>query len=312
VIAFLALAAHDSRRRSRAAGSIDNLRFIGAGTQSYAADNADSLWTLSWRAGAQQTEYPDLNNASTDLIAAANQAVYIMRRLGGMPQVQRPFNWVPHILYSHLPLVEHLGASLPSRVFVSPEDRNRLSWQRDAAGFLALPNIPPGGSEALRWIFSSSYETGPAFWSADAIANGQQTVTQSNQHYAYQVPNLAQLGRRTLSEVRFPSSKAHYWETHQRDLAVRVPFFAIPFARVPVLTVDGSAQVRSAEYTNRGFKPNSPADPSPTQFTYLPDNWEPPAMNTSNTQGDVVIGRMRWTRWGLRGRDFNGPQVTAP
>ena len=99
VIAFLSLAAHDSRRRSRAAGSTDNLRFFGSGTQTYAADNADRFWSYTWRRHTpQQTEYPDLNGpAFDDVTAMGNQAIYIMRRLGVTPQIQPISVWFPGI-----------------------------------------------------------------------------------------------------------------------------------------------------------------------------------------------------------------------
>ena len=310
LLAFLSLAAADSRRRSRAAGSIDNLHFFAAGTQSYAADHNNRFWTFSWTAGTQSTEYPDLNFAQSDLQAAANQAVYIMRRLGNVTQVPVINNWIPHINYSYLTLFKHQGVGLPSRVAVSPEDRIRLSWQRDAAGFLALPARPAGSSNLnLRWIFSSSYETGPAFWSPDAAVGQVQAISQSSTHSAYFVPSNVPFGNRTLDQVRHPANKAQLWDSHQRDLGRRVPFYAVQDSRVPVLCVDGSAGLRSARYTNTGFQPNTPQSPSSTSFTYQPDPaWEPPAV-TPGLQSDVVIARQRYTRSGLRGRDFNGPEV---
>ncbi len=312
LVAFLALAAADARRRSRTASSIDNLHFFAVGTQSYAADNNNRFWTFSWAAGTQATEFPDLNFAVDNTQAAANQAVYIIRRLGITPTITPIFNWLPHIQYSYLALAEHQGIGIPLRAAVSPEDRIRLSWQRDADGFLNLPTRPQGtGSIVLRWIYSSSYEIGPAFWSPDYAVAQQQTVSQSTSHSTYLFSGSTPLGTRTLDQVRYPAHKAHLWDTHQRDLGRRVAFFAVQDARVPVLCVDGSVGLRSSRYTNAGFQPNSPQSASSTSFTYQPDtSWEPPAMSTSGQ--DSVVGRMRWTRWGLRGRDFNGPEATGP
>jgi hypothetical protein len=313
VISILLVISSDNLRRSRAAGSIDNLRFFGSGSQTYAADHNNRFWTFSWTAGQHQTEYPDLNFSATDLEAAANQAVYIIRRMGHTPELPRIQSWVPHVQYSYLALFEHLGMSIPSRVAVSPEDRTRLSWQRDAAGFLAVTARPSGNDPSvLRWIYSSSYEIGPAFWSPDAAVAGQGAVSNSGTHSIYLIPSNTPLGNRTLDQVRFPASKAHLWETHQRDLGRRVPFYAFHDARVPVLTVDGSVSVRAARYTNPGFQPASPHALVPLTLNYTPDPaWEPPTITPGQTQ-DVVQARQRYTRWGLRGRDFNGPEVTAP
>ena len=141
VIAFLSLAAHDSRRRSRAAGSIDNLRFFGSGTQTYAADHADKFWTFTWRAGVQNTEHADPNVAFNDFQAAANQAVYILRTIGQAIDMAPVVLWMPHLAYSHLPLWQHLGLQLPSSYHLSPEDSLLRSWQRDANS--------PGGTVRL-------------------------------------------------------------------------------------------------------------------------------------------------------------------
>ena len=155
-----------------------------------------------------------------------------------------------------------------------------------------------------------SYELGPAFWAPDAREGTQGTVSQGQTHPLFTIPTNMPVGNRTLSEVRFPASKAHMWDRYQRDLGDRIPFFAHESARVPVLCVDGSVGLRSAAATNPGFNPADPTNPNPTTFMYRPGSTEPPTQN-----GEIeeqVVGRMRWTRWGLRGRDFNGPEVTAP
>ncbi len=315
LFAVLALAAHDSRRRSRQGGSIDNLRFFGSATQSYAADNAGRFWSYSWTAGAQSTEYPDLNFASDNWRATVHQAVFLIRTTGEMPQFNPVQGWAPQVQMNHLPLLQHMDLPLISRHAVSPEDGQRLAWQRGADAFLQSDPRPAGSPPfALRWIFSSTYETGSAFWCADAavIVNGmiQSTLTQADQHGVYNIPSNMNFGRRRLDEVRFPASKAHMWDRYQRDLGGRVPFFAVQDARVPVLCVDGSAGLRAAASTNFGFNPATPMSDSPTSFAYQPDAWEPPT--TTGASYQLVVGRMRWTRWGLRGRDFNGPEATGP
>ncbi len=71
---------------------------------------------------------------------------------------------------------------------------------------------------------------------------------------------------------------------------------------------DGSVSVRSMSEANWGFQPNSPFSNSPTRIRYSPDlAWEPPARN--GLVEEWVNGGVRFTRSGLRGRDFGGPEV---
>ena len=212
-------------------------------------------------------------------------------------------------------LYDHLNISLPSRTHVSPEDRARLSWQDHANDLSSLDIRPFGsGSTQLRWVYSSSYEVGCSFYSRDArVVDGQivyATIAQGPQHSIYTLSPSAPVFERRLNEVRFPASKAHMWDSHQRDLGGNGLFFAVESARVPVLSVDGSVGLRSSASTNPGFRPNDPENPLPASFAYRPTNFEAPASN--GQEEEQVVGRMRWTRWGLRGRDFNGPEVTAP
>jgi hypothetical protein len=162
----------------------------------------------------------------------------------------------------------------------------------------------------VRQAYFSSYDLGPAFWSPDAGTSQQPTVSQFGSTSTWIVPSNLNYGRRTMAEVRFPSSKGHVWDTFQRELGGRVTFFAHEAARVNALTVDGSVGLRSAASTNPGFQPNNPTSPDPLVLRYAPGANEPPAQDPSGQ--DQVFGRMRWTRWGLRGRDFNGSEVTAP
>jgi hypothetical protein len=108
--------------------------------------------------------------------------------------------------------------------------------------------------------------------------------------------------------VRYPSHKAMMYETNQRFFGSRELFFMYPEARVPVLMADGSAGVRSIKQSNPGFQPNMPTDPNPTRVLYTPElSWETPT--ASGEASETVNGGIRWTRSGLRGRDFAGPEV---
>jgi type II secretory pathway pseudopilin PulG len=313
LMALLLLGSADSRRRSRLAGSVQNLQQIAAAGQSYSADSADRVWAFSWRAGI---DYGFGGVAADDTQAAANQAVDIIRRRGSRPDLTPIATWLAPLFYSHLVLVDYLEESIPERHYVSPGDHNRLAWQTDPVNlYCDLPNranYPSCGAYDARWPYSSSYELGIAFWCPDGAYNGPNgpvgTVSQAQQHNLFQIGGNTPMGRRLMSEVTFPSQKAMMWEQVQRFFGQRELFFAYTEARVPVMFADGSVSVRNTQDCNNGFNPSIPSSPIPSSFAYVPDfNWEPATAN--GLPSENVSGHMRWTRTGIRGRDFAGPEV---
>lgn len=320
IFAVLATAAASMQRRSRVAGSLSNLQKYWSGITSFAADNENRVVSFSWRAG-EVHEDPDgfvYPIAPSDNDAAAHQAVSIMRRLANRPDITPITGWTPHVLYTHLPLLEHLNESLPAEFTASPNDAPRLAWQRasrnqppsdQGQAYFRLAVRPFGESNAdKRWPFSSSYEFGPAFFSPDAQQGTVTTFEQAQTHNQYVISSGAPLGRRRLDEVRHPSNKAMVYQTHAEDMGARRSFFAFPQIRTPILFADGSVSIRSMNDANPGFRPNNPRGLTPSRFYYAPaPNWEPPTIGGGAEE--FVTGRIRWTRSGLRGRDFGGPEV---
>jgi type II secretory pathway pseudopilin PulG len=288
--------------------SMGNMRQLGAFSAQYSSDYDDFFFHLSWRANVtQETQWIDLRSAPTDLQAASNQAVDIIRRLSQLTSAQAPSQtfWFPMTLYSTLVLWDYTKFDSPFRLNVSPGDWRRLCWTNSFSRFISNAcgvNQPNPDSSSYRWFFSSSYEVGVAFYSADS---GPNAILQSNQHNTYTVPGTLQ-PRRT-SEVLFPAQKAHMWDSNQRHFGQREFYFASSAARVPVLTVDGSVRVRSGEETNGGWIPNNPQDTiNRTLMTYGPASYEP---DSSFGQISGLWGRQRYTAQGLRGRDFDGDEI---
>jgi len=313
---ILAIAFPDSRRRAQLAGSLTNLQRLGAGAADYAIDHADAAPTLSWQAGIRYTcaDGYSFPIATFDVDAAANQGVCLLRELTGRTDItQISPGWMPYPSYNQLVLMQYLGEALPSSLVVSPGDRLRLVWQRDVRENPSNPvqfcTSRVSGNAARRWPYSSSYEMAPAFSGPDAAMNGVPTISQGASHSVWNAGNgNTRLGRRVMSEVRFPSQKAMMYETNQRFFGQRELFFLYAEARVPVLMTDGSASVRSISQANRGFDPNVPSSNASPHFPYAPDtSWESPTR--SGAAQEFVTGYTRWTRSGLRGRDFGGPEV---
>jgi hypothetical protein len=312
--ALLAVMVRDTRRQARVGECIGNLKQIGWAGAGYGSDNAERVWTFSWRAGTNPTMWTDLQNAPDDLTAAAYQAVAIIREQGGRPNFPAISAWLPHLYYSHLVLAPYLGRPLPDPMSTCPEDRYRRLWASDPNGYdacLYTPNPACGDSSSRRWPYSSSYQLPPSFYSPDSATGSAPTLSQASTYNTFYVPGNVMLGRRTLAEVVFPSHKVLLHDAEARHYGPRAAFYAYQEARQPLLFVDGSVSVRVTWDANLGGNPGTPTSPSPTYMTYspapAPNDWE--ARPLTNPTGDFVPGYYRWTRGGMRGRDFGGPEV---
>jgi len=303
VSAVLALLAGDSRRRSALNADLDRLHWIGTATFSFAGDYDERFWTFSWGAGQGNSSDPALNNAETDLQAAANQAVELIRRRSPAESIQPIRGWIPHPHYSHLVLAAYMNLDLPDERFISVRDRTRMRWARDPLNWRDS-GVPTPDGTSLRWPFSSSFEMPPAFYSY-AVA-GANAISQGTRHDQWVVPYHAGLGRMRGADVRFPSDKAFLYDTHGRHTGPRQLFFGYEDARVPVLTAGGNVVLNRSRDGNPGWDPQSPVYGA-TFMRYSPEPWEPGTR--SGESSDVVRAFYRFTAMGLAGRDFGGPEV---
>ena len=307
-----------ARRAGRQTICHANLHNLGVVLGSYGADFDDRIFGFSWRRTKPgeklPAEDPTLQTATTDVQAAANQAVDILQRRADRPDISLITGWIPHLYYSHLVAQDYLAANLPDPSVLCPEDRNRRLWQRERRTF---PNgisprpesaDSPGGQ---RWVYSSSYLVTVA--SFDRTRDPAQRINQ-NVYNLYNVPSKGILGGRRLTEVFFPSSKVFMYDHVDRHSSLTPSYWAYADARAPVLMFDASVSVRSAREADPGWDPRSPWSSSPMQVTYNPRTnpiyaWEPPARGGA---WDVLPGRYAWTRGGLQGIDFAGVIAQAP
>jgi type II secretory pathway pseudopilin PulG len=323
VLVAAALLLPDARRRAMLAGSIQNLKQLGAASAGFAADNNNRVFALSWTPGEHTCGDYAFPTATTYNDADADQAVCILREQAGRTDITAIRGWVPQPMYTTLVLSEYLDDSLPSSKMVSPGDAPRLAWMRavidnpedPSAAYFDLACRPAGAdNSSKRWPYSSSYEISTSFVSPDALVSTPQgqipTISQDVfGHRWYQVGNARTvLGDRRMDEVLYPSNKAMLYEANQRFFGPSEPFFMYGQARVPVLFPEGSVSVRSVNTCNPGFQPNLPQSPAPTRVNYVPESsWETPPLNGGTSE--FIDGHTRWTRSGLRGRDFTGPEV---
>lgn len=328
LIGILLPALGEARKSGRLTLCLSSMKQLGTSVHSYAADYQDKLASFTVTAAtADRITYPDLRAQAggIDTAAAAAQAVDIIRRRTGDDNFAQIDGWIPHVLYTHLVLQDYLASRLPEKSVVCPEDRVRLLWQ-DVAGFRAgtypVPRQADGPppEDQYRWSYSSSYEFVPASYSPDKKVAAVDTVAQGAQHYTYAVPGTQNiLGKRKLSEVAFPSQKVHLMDSVSRHFGKKNIYYAYTTSRVPLLSFDSSVNVKGTGspvfLTDRwaGAPANPGSNPNTVstfyyQYNYEPDTRVEPATRNGSAM-ETVIGFYRWTREGLRGVDYGGPET---
>ena len=168
-----------------------------------------------------------------------------------------------------------------------------------------LPATPPGTNEGKRWPYGSSFQLPAAFYDQGGVGI---RISQGSTHSTHQVPTSASFGAHPVPNVAFPSQKVHFADTTAWHLRPRASHSAFADMRLPFLFCDGAVAVRASADANPGWQPNSPTSAAPTTYSYQPEAWEAPTLSGASSE-PVPAGRFRWTRGGITGRDFGGPEV---
>jgi prepilin-type N-terminal cleavage/methylation domain-containing protein len=324
-----------ARQSARTLVCTMNMRQLGVATHTYAGQFDDRLYSYSWgRVTSDGTDSGStlrilqdgynpndpamaglqVTDGDTATSAAAKQATYFIRTQSGRgTDVPVPSNWVPHLLYSHLVLQNVMEQIIPAKVVTCPQDRNRLLWQ-DWRAFERnqfLPNQPNGTDENnKRWPYSSSYQTVPAHYSPDVRKGASNTVGQGAAHNQFLVDGIRpdSLGKRRITDVRFPSQKVQMYDAEDRHSAPQSVFYTTSFARSTLLMYDQSVSTRRTSDALPGFNPRTYTSPTSyfwTTITYTPSPWETPFGASGQP------GYYRWTTGGLKGIDFVSGQSAA-
>jgi hypothetical protein len=112
-----------------------------------------------------------------------------------------------------------------------------------------------------------------------------------------------------VTDVSFPSQKVHLYETFARHFGKQPQFYAFETARAPLLFFDASVSVRNTADSGRGVDPATPRRVFPITFRFEPGSWEEPVLGAG--QSTTVYGHYRWTRGGLKGIDYGGPEFNT-
>ena len=316
LIAILLPALSKARNTARRAVCLSNLKQYGVGAASYATDNQDKVPSYSWELLSPgrvnfNTEFADLRTPPDSIEATMNQAVDIIRRRTGRTTFPRLTQIYPHRRFTHLVMLDYLGATLPSELVACPEDKTLIGWQSNPTD---TSDIPFWREETIRMMFpySSTYQAVPASWSEDSGFWPNTTVQQYSQDYNLMSVGSKPLGRRRLSQVAFAGNKVFMFEFHDRHTHKPGIFYAYPTAVTSQLLFDGSVGASKTEDANPGFRPNQANLPQPSWMNYMPRDltFEPPPL-IDKVNGDRVDGYYRWTRGGLTGVDYGAKEVNT-
>lgn len=323
VAGALAPAFSQARRESSLAVCLMNLQTFELGSMSHVADRQDLLPNFDWigfngSTWTSPSQYPDLRGPFTNTASAhAAQAIDIIRRRSGRDDFPIRTGWIPNVLYSHLPLLDYLGDSLPSTLAACPDNEVLLKWQftdlYDAGAFLPYQPVPgpstitlPYGSSYLpnlaAWDFNASQEVNAT--SGQAVSSRVSMATSST----WSVPGAARFGGTMLSQVAFPAHKLHFNDDAQRHSSSPGMFYGFDAAFVTMSFFDGSVDRRRTGRANLGWVPNLP-----TLDTALVDRIHSvagrPWLDPIPGGGDTGLFKFRYltTRCGLLGIDYGAP-----
>jgi len=318
LIGILLPAIGSARKVARLTICENNLKQFGNALGTYAADFKDTIYSFSWKGGADysnQTDLGGLAHATDDLTAAAHQAVNIIRKRGDRDDLKPINGWIPHILYTHLVLQDYLNSRLPEKMVVCPEDKYRLQWQTQPVSELwpkVYSPVPSGatGNDGKRWPYSSSYQYTVS--SFDGSAPPDRISQHLGTYSFYTVPTGCRLGNLKLSRITFTSNKVMNYDSVQRHYG-KESYFAYPDVRMPVSFMDASVRVVLMEDCNPGWQPQNPPGRNPSKIDDDPDTqsqfaWMPPGRASTGVDR-ALPGYFAYTRGGLRGLDFGGSEV---
>ncbi len=308
LVAILLPSMCQARESARKALCSSNLRQFGTAYNTYATDFKDNIASFTWRRG--QVYADGFSAAARDVDAAANQAADIVRRRAEEPLFPVPPNWIPHVKYSHLVMMDYLAARLPEKMVACPSDRTLLSWQSYADRVVANPDgLTPRPTSAdpnllTRLPFSSSYLLVPFAYAPDKRGSSDTIAPDTSNHNQMLVPMNVDLGQRKLAEVINPSGKTCMIDPFSRHVNCRTSaqWYAYEDSVAPVLFWDSSVRDVTTNKSRLGQNPNTLLEGG-ANVAYRPDlGWEPPTRN-----GAVfAIRNMRyfWTKGGLGGFDL--------
>ena len=348
VIAIIALlvgillpALSKARKSAKLAVCMSNMAQFSKALTNYNTDAKGSMCGYTWKVGATNSIWGDLNGITNQgwVQAHAAQGVDIVRRK--LPGNDTYFGPVTGRMFDrnfgHLPLIDggYFSEKIPEPAVACPEDRQTLTWQKIALNpsqfnaTLAQTGGYPDPSAEVDYQhlfpFWSTYQFVPNAWAPETGSNGAtsgNTIYQASGepgfHMLYAVPGNSFVLPRQQDDVMFPSQKVWLFDLFNRHMYKRDIWYAYPVSAQPLAFFDGSVSVRktggsSNTYhdpngSNIGWNPLNPTGGAVTYRYYpIPGSGDPPTL--SGQPFDEYYPYYRWTRRGLRGVDYGGGDV---
>jgi len=311
-----------ARSEARTVLCTSNMRQFGVSNASYASQHKGLMATFSWQGMERNpSPYRDLTRIRYpfDYMAAGGELVSMLRQFRPTGLVENATTLVnrivPYERYSHVVMAVSDGSPFPDEMSVCPEDADRLALRETPIE--EARHIPE-----LIEVIASTYSLAPAAWDLlqsaritewdrGRMSQGSSQSGEPPQGYRLvtvdprQRPEARQnnLGQARMSTVAFPALKVHYYDFFDRhtppDSGRTFRVYAEESARPPLLFFDGSVQRRASANANPGWSPVHP--------------WHTPSKLSFRDNGSSleVPVRYRWTRGGLRGIDFGGPEINT-
>lgn len=248
----------ESRVSARELRCAANMRQLGIGAMSYAADFQDRVAGFTWRAGLterdRQNAHAMKEGASApadDLEAQRLQAQDILERRGDIPAgvMKTPPGWAPQIEHSHLVVADYLGNRLGIEMAVCPADVPRLE---------GIDAVRARRAPADVWSVASSYHATAAAFAPNRFARGG-SFRQGEHQRAFrfeqgQVDERGgyRLGGRKLADVAMPANKVNLHEGVARHQPPAPVYYTHPDAKVRTLMFDGSVRLVATAQANPG------------------------------------------------------------
>ena len=326
LVLAIAPAIGELRVQSRVANSTANLQAISQARGMYAKANKDRIYTYSWQAGETYVMPDGRTRTPSSTIDAAlwQNAEVLMRRTGrinGQTKIRKVSSTIPHRRFAHLVLMDFMAGdddtAFPNAQFIDPDDQQLLTWQEHPLDYLeeygGLPyaqgSVSPGyhQSQSLgvigiqqRWSFGTSYFSVPFAWQGDGPNNVYVPISATP--HLFNARNLPDLSGRSMSEVRFPSSKVHLFEEFDREQSHH-PYFAYDHAAPEKLMFDGSINTQISGQANSSVSPEDAGQGILWTQQYVPlDTFPIPLGGLGDN--DRLDMRYMWTELGLQGVDY--------
>ncbi|HEX8876272.1 MAG TPA: hypothetical protein VF777_05950 [Phycisphaerales bacterium] len=297
-----------------------NLRGLAQGSAMYTEDFGGRMWAMSWREGmidpVGQFAYPD------DMSAQGFQTGYAIRRVRNLQASKTPIppGWTPTLLYSHIALLDYIGAKMPTTPFVCPLDTRRAKWV--AGDYSDLPGAFGDGGETGNWRLPATmtYIATVYQWMPDRqvsyinrfgrIVKSPTAFPSSSNILSWQYDpgngpaDTGWWGPKLASSVRYPSQKVFMFDEFARHNGAQ-RYYAYPTAAQDLMFYDGSVRFYRTDATNPGWRPSSATDRGNMllrfSFTRFADAWG--GLDNNKPSDTLAAGWYRWTRGGLLGWD---------